>query len=91
MLPAVTFFVLHASYPGWTAGASFSARYLVPMVPILVLGVALANPRGILFRLSLVYSCFFGMLGGLLPAMVYDRNPWQIVSRLLREVVEVLS
>lgn len=86
-LPAAAFFLLHSSYLGWRAGSGFAARYLVPMVPILVAGVAQSRrrPRR-LFLFALAWSTFFAVLGGWLPAAVYDRTPTEIVRFLGEEI-----
>jgi len=39
----------------------------------------------------LAWSIFFGVLGGLLPAAVFDRNPWEIVSFLVSETGQWLG
>ena len=82
-LPAIVFFLVHASYQHWAGGTGFSARYLVPMLPVMVLAVAETRPRGWLFKTAIAYSLCWGFLAGLLPAIVYDRTPWGVVEYLL--------
>jgi hypothetical protein len=89
-LPAIAFFLVHALYPGWTAGAGFSARYLVPMMPVMVLAVAVRKPSGWPFQAAVLYSLGWGLLAGIYPALAYNRSPldvaahvWGHVSRLL--------
>ncbi len=74
--PAAAFFVVHAAYSDWMGGTGFSARYLVPLLPVCVYAMSRIEPRGWLFRAALVYSLLWGMVGGLAPALVYDRTPW---------------
>ncbi len=86
-IPAMAYFLLHASYLGWSAGTGFSARYLVPVLPVLVLGVAEARrrPRW-LFGICLVYSVMWGLLAGLLPVAVVERGPVEVLLFLAREL-----
>ncbi len=81
-LPAVAFFLVHAAYQDWMGGTGFSARYLVPMLPILVWAVADARPGGLVFKAALAYSLFWGCFAGLFPAVVYDRSPWGVFQHL---------
>lgn len=90
-LPFITFFLLHASYTGWQGGSGFSARFLVPALPVLVWAVADRAPRGTLFNLALGYSLFWGCLGGFLPVAVLDRTPWEAVRFLVAETVSLLG
>ena len=46
------------------------------MLPVLVLAVAQASPKGRLFRLAVLYSLAWGAISGLFPALVYDQTPW---------------
>ena len=86
-LPALVYFLIHASYLGWSAGTGFSARYLVPVLPILVLGVAQARhwPRW-LFRISLGWGLVWGLLAGLLPVAVVERGPFEVLLFLAQEL-----
>ncbi len=63
-LPAIFFFAVHAAYADWDAGTGFSARYLVPALPILVWAVADSRPGGLLFSTALAYSLFWGAIVG---------------------------
>jgi hypothetical protein len=91
-LPAISFLLLHGAYLGWRGGSGFSARYLVPMIPVLMLGVLESNRRPHrLFRTALLWSILFGVLGGLVPAAVFDRNPWEIISFLVSETARSLG
>jgi hypothetical protein len=78
-LPALVFFFVHAAYQGWHGGTGFSARYLVPVLPILTMAVAAAGHRTVLFGIAVLYSLFWGLFGGFFPALVYDRSPWDVV------------
>lgn len=78
-VPAIAFFLLHVAYPGWHGGTGFSSRYLVPMLPALVIAVAGAAPRSWLFVTALAYSGFWGIVAGLCPYLVYDRTPLGIL------------
>ncbi len=82
-LPLVAFFLVHACYQDWAGGTGFSARYLVPMLPVMVWAVCEAKPRGRLFRLAVAWSLFWGFLGGFLPALVYDRSPWGVFGHIV--------
>ena len=82
-VPLMAFFLLHAFYEEWQAGTGLAGRYLVPTLPLLVMAVARSLPQGVLFRASLVWSALWGMLAGLLPALVQDRNPWQVVTHVV--------
>ena len=85
-LPALVFFVLHAAYPGWHAGAGYSARFLVPILPIMVKAVAETRPSGRLFSACVLYSLFWGALAGILPVAVFDRTPWETATFLMTEL-----
>ena len=86
-IPAITYFLLHASYLGWRAGTGFSARYLVTLLPILVLGVAESRrrPRW-LFSICLSYSLLWGLLAGFLPVSVIERGPLEVLVFLAEEL-----
>jgi hypothetical protein len=89
-LPALAFFLVHALYAGWQAGTGFSARYLVPMLPALVLGVAeMRAPRWVL-RVAVVYGLIWGTVGGVLPAIAYDRSIPGIVQHVWAHRSEVV-
>jgi len=81
-LPAVAFFLLNASYDAWGAGTGFSARYLLPMIPVLILAVQDARPRDWLFKLAVLWSLGFGFVAGIYPALAYDRSPWQMIRHV---------
>lgn len=85
-LPAVIYFLVHASYEGWAGGTGFSVRYLVPMLPIMVSAIRAAAPAGWFFRLAVVFGLFWGFLGGLLPALVYDRTPWGVFWHVIHKI-----
>ena len=84
-LPALVFFLFYAAYPGWHAGAGYSSRFLVPMLPVLVQAVAQARPSSRLFKASVLYSLFWGALAGTVPIAVFDRTPWETVSFLMAQ------
>ncbi len=90
-LPAVAFFLLHASYAGWHGGSGFSARFLVPALPVLVWAVAQRKPRGAVFNCALAYSLFWGVLAGFLPVAVLDRSPLETARFLFGESVGFLG
>ncbi|MEE8587529.1 MAG: hypothetical protein V3T83_22045 [Acidobacteriota bacterium] len=81
--PAVGFFLLHAAYSDWMGGTGFSARYLVPLLPVAIYALSRIEPRGWPFRAALAYSLMWGMVGGLAPALVYDRTPWGTVAHVI--------
>jgi hypothetical protein len=85
-VPATAFFLFHAAYEDWSAGTGFSARYLVPMLPILVMAVRNSGTPGKLFLLAVVYSVFWGCFGGFFPALVYDRAPWEVFAHIWRNL-----
>ena len=78
-LPALAYFLVHASYHDWAGGTGFSARYMVPTLPILIHALSRVKPDGRLFRFSLILGGFWGIVGGILPGLVYDRTPWGVV------------
>ncbi len=78
-LPAMVFFLFHATYQDWAGGTGFSARYLVPALPGMILAVKEGRPRGWVFKTALVYSFFWGLAAGLFPSLVYDRTPWEVI------------
>ena len=82
-IPLMAFFLFHAFYEEWQAGTGLAGRYLVPTLPLLVIAVARSSPQGVLFRASLVCSFLWGMLAGLLPALVQDRSPWGVVAHVV--------
>lgn len=83
-LPALAFFALHCVYLGWRAGAGFSARYLVPMLPVLVLAAVEGDrrPRW-LFWLAAAWSALICGLAALLPAAAFDRSPFEFLAFLV--------
>ena len=81
-LPLVTFFGVHALYADWMGGTGFSSRYLVPMIPILMVSVQWSALRSRLFTGVALYSLAWGLAAGFFPAIVYDRTPWGIFSHL---------
>ncbi len=85
-LPALVYFLVHACYQDWGAGTGFSARYLVPVLPFLVLGICRLRPRGVLFKLALAWSLLWGFVGGVAPALTYDRSPWGVVLHVGRHL-----
>ena len=85
-LPACVFFLLHASYAGWHGGAGYSARFLVPMLPVLVYWIWRRKPSGRLFGLSVAYSLLFNALAGFLPILTFDQTPWQVLAKIWREI-----
>ncbi len=82
-IPLMAFFLLHAFYEDWQAGTGLAGRYLVPTLPLLVMVVARSSPRGVLFRVSVVWSFLWGPIAGMFPALVQDRNPWQVVTHVV--------
>ncbi len=86
-VPAIVFLLLHGTYPAWHGGTGFSSRYLVPMVPALVVAVASARPRGRLFLVALGYSALWGVLAGVYPSLAYDRTPVEIVLHVWRHLM----
>ncbi len=85
-VPAIVFLLLHAAYPGWHGGDTFSSRYLVPLVPALVIAVASARPRSWLFVTALAYSGLWGIVAGVCPYLVYDQTPVGIVMHIWKHV-----
>lgn len=85
-LPMAAFFFVHAAYGDWQGGTGFSARYLVPMLPVWLEMVARADPRGVWFKVALLYSFFWGTVAGLAPGLVYDRTPWGVVLHFLEKM-----
>jgi hypothetical protein len=81
-VPALSYFLLHASYGGWRGGSGVSARYLVPMLPVLVIAVARARPSGKLPALLLAYSGVVCGLAAVLPVAAYDKTPWAMIAFL---------
>ena len=77
-LSLVTFFCVHAFYSDWRGGTGFGSRYLVPMIPILMVSVPWSSFGSRLFRGVALYSLAWGVGGGFFPAIVYDRTPWGI-------------
>jgi len=84
-LPAIGYFLLIAFYSEWGGGSTFSARYLVPMLPVTVLGVSEEKPRAVVFKILVAWSMIWAVVGGLAPALVYDRSPVDVFSHLLEK------
>lgn len=82
-IPAAAYVLLHAGGGGWHGGTAFSARYLVPITPMLILQLAGKSPRHWLFKAALVYSLFWGVTAALFPALVYERSPWEVVMHVI--------
>jgi len=90
-VPALVFLLLHATYPGWHGGTGFSSRYLVPLVPALVVAVASGKPRSRLFIVALAYSALWGALAGIYPSLAYDRTPVEIGLHVWRHLSGLFS
>jgi hypothetical protein len=86
LVPALAFFLFHASYSGWRAGSGVSARYLVPMLPVLVLAVARSRPRGLLVGLLVAYGAVIAAIAGVLPVAAYDKTPWGMIAFLTQRI-----
>jgi hypothetical protein len=85
-LPALSFFLVHAGYQDWSGGTGFSARYLVPLLPIMTLAIAETRHKSTFFVIAAFYSLFWGLLGGFFPPLVYDRSPWGVVLHVWENV-----
>lgn len=85
-IPFLAFFLVHACYQDWRGGTGFSSRYLVPALPLLAAHVPLARQR-IWWLTAFGWSLLWGAVGGVLPALVYDRTPWGVVAH----IIEVLG
>ncbi len=81
-LPVLAFFGVHAFYADWMGGTGFSSRYLVPMIPILIVSIQRSAGRSRLFKGAALYSLGWGLAAGFFPAIVYDRTPWGIFSHV---------
>ncbi len=79
-LPLVTFFAAHAFYVDWMGGTGFGSRYMVPIASLLMLSVDWSAMRNRWFKMAALYSLIWGLAGGLFPALVYDRTPWEILE-----------
>lgn len=86
--PALLFLLVHAPYQDWGGGTGFSARYLVPALPLLVAGIGKGAFRRRGFRIAVAWSLFWGALGGFFPPLVYDRSLPQIFWRVLEGVTD---
>lgn len=93
--PLIVFFAMHGMFLGWRAGTGFSARYLVPLLPVLVFSVLQTADRhekwSFSFRLAVFYSAFFCTIAGLLPAAAFENNPLEIILVLVQGISEVLA
>jgi hypothetical protein len=89
-LPLWAFVLVHAAYQDWPGGTGFSARYLVPALPLLVTAMAHAAPKGRVFQAALIYSAFWAGVAGFFPALVYERTPWGAVLHAARKIGELL-
>jgi hypothetical protein len=88
-LPVIVFLIVNGTYPGWRGGAGFSSRYLVPIVPALIVAVARAKPKGYVFLLALAYGALWGILAGVFPAIAYDRTPVQSVTLIVGHLAKL--
>jgi len=91
LIPALAYFGFIASYASWRAGSGMSARYLIPMLPVLVLAVARARPRGPFTWALVGYSAVVATIGGLLPVAVYDKTPVGIVRFLAPRIAALFG
>lgn len=90
-IPALAFYVLHASYSGWRGGSAVSARHLVPMLPVLVLAVSRARPPRWLASPLVAYSAAIAVVAGLLPVAAYDKTPWEIAAFLAERIRQLFG
>lgn len=78
--------LVHITYEYLMSGASYTTRYLVPVVPVALVGLpwfwqwSEARPRWraaamVLAGLSLMNNT----LAGILPATSFDKKPWEII------------
>ena len=90
-LPAVAYYLLISQFQaGWGGGTGFSSRYLVPMIPVLVLGVTESRPKSIVFQLCVWWSLLWAAIGGFFPALVYDRSPLGVLRHVATKIAERL-
>jgi hypothetical protein len=82
-VPAFATMFFYGSYGGWRAGSGVSARYFIPMLPVLVLAVSRARPRGLVTGALVAYSAVIAAIGGLLPVAAYDKTPWGMIQFLV--------
>ena len=86
-VPFLAFFLVHAAYQDWGGGTGFAARYLVPALPVLVGWLALRTRSRWLPPVA-VWSVFWGVLGGVLPALVFDRTPRGVIEHVFAKIQE---
>ncbi len=78
--------LVHITYEYLMAGASYTTRYMVPVVPVAMLGMpwfwqwSEGRPRWRRAAMVLVaLSLLNNTLAGILPATSFDRKPWEII------------
>jgi hypothetical protein len=79
---AAAFFLVHAWFVDWPGGTGFSARYLVPMLPLLVLAAGKGGGGGRAHRILVLASLPWALLSGIYPSLVYDRTLWEVLRHL---------
>jgi hypothetical protein len=91
---AVPWFALHVSYEYMMLGDSYSTRYLVPIVPLVMLGIPwfedLANTRPhtrlwrVLFAGILAWSVACNAIAGIFPATSFSHTPIEMFVSLAK-------
>lgn len=93
---AVPWFVLHITYRYMLAGDSYSTRYLVPIIPLVMLGIPwfVEAARGmawrILFGAAVTWSLACNILAGMFPATSFSRTPPEMfvsAARIVRTLI----
>ena len=91
MAVAGPWFLVHISYNYLMAGASYTTRYLVPVVPMAMLALPwfwnwAENRRGWMWAgyVLAVVSLVNNIIAGVLPGLTFDRKPWEIWGELVR-------
>lgn len=93
MLCVVPFTLLHISYKYLLVGESYTVRYLVPMVPLVLLGLpyfwkwSRHRPwwrRG--GAVLLILSVVNNLIAGFFPALTFRQPPWEIWAGAIRVI-----
>jgi len=83
--------MLHLTYEYLMSGASYTTRYLVPLIPVVLIGLPRfwewsENRRGwrVAGIILIAFSAINNTIAGIFPALSFDRNPAEMLTDFVR-------
>jgi len=98
LICAVPWVLVHITYEYLMSGASYTTRYLVPLIPLVLLGLPWFwewSEHRRLWRMGgiilVVFSAVNNGIAGIFPALSFDSDPMEMLRDLVHIVVAMLS